>query len=118
MWTVEVEKAGEYDVWLDWACADESAGNAYVLEGGKEPLRGKVKATGGWDKYRQEKVGTVTLAAGTQRLTLRPDGELRRALMDLRRFGWWHRGRSQAIHQPVDIGETSASSSHKECLSH
>jgi putative membrane-bound dehydrogenase-like protein len=83
-WTVEVEKAGEYDVWLDWACADESAGNAYVLEGGKEPLRGKVKATGGWDKYRQEKVGTVTLAAGTQRLTVRPDGELRRALMDLR----------------------------------
>jgi hypothetical protein len=83
-WTVEVEKAGAYDVWLDWACADESAGNSYVLEGGKEPLRGKVKATGGWDKYRQEKVGTVTLAAGTQRLTLRPDGELRQALMDLR----------------------------------
>jgi putative membrane-bound dehydrogenase-like protein len=83
-WAVEVEKASDYDVWLDWACADESAGNAYVLEGGKEPLRGKVKATGGWDKYRQEKVGTVTLAAGTVRLTLRPDGELRRALMDLR----------------------------------
>ncbi|HEX5271387.1 MAG TPA: PVC-type heme-binding CxxCH protein, partial [Gemmataceae bacterium] len=83
-WTVEVEKAGEYDVWLDWACADESAGNAYVLDGGKEPLRGKVKATGGWDRYRQEKVGTVMLAAGTQRLALRPDGELRRALMDLR----------------------------------
>jgi putative membrane-bound dehydrogenase-like protein len=83
-WTVEVEKAGEYDVWLDWACADESAENAYVLDGGKEPLRGKVKATGGWDRYRQEKVGTVALAAGTQRLGLRPDGELRRALMDLR----------------------------------
>ena len=83
-WTVEVEKAGEHDVWLDWACADESAGNAYVLEGGKGPLRGKVKATGGWDKYRQEKVGMVTLAAGTQKLTLRPDGDLRRALMDLR----------------------------------
>jgi hypothetical protein len=83
-WTVEVEKAGEYDVWLDWACADESAGNAYMLEGGKARLRGKVKATGGWDKYKQEKIGTIMLAAGTQRLTLRPDGELRRALLDLR----------------------------------
>jgi putative membrane-bound dehydrogenase-like protein len=83
-WTVEVEKAGEYDVWLDWACADESAGNAYVLEGAKAPLRGKVKATGGWDKYRQEKVGTLTLTAGTLRLALWPDGDLQRALLDLR----------------------------------
>jgi putative heme-binding domain-containing protein len=83
-WAVEVERAGDYDVWLDWACADDSAGNAFVLEGGKAPLRGTVKATGGWDRYRQEKVGTVTLTAGTQRLTLRPDGELRRALLDLR----------------------------------
>jgi hypothetical protein len=83
-WTVEVEKAGEYDVWLDWACADAVAGNAFVLEGGKAALRGKVKATGGWDKYRQEKIGTVTLEAGTRRLTFRPDGDLRGALLDLR----------------------------------
>jgi putative membrane-bound dehydrogenase-like protein len=83
-WTVEVEKAGDYDVWLDWSCANDSAGNAYVLEGGKAALRGTVKGTGGWDKYRQAKVGTVTLAAGAQRLVLRPDGELRRALLDLR----------------------------------
>jgi putative membrane-bound dehydrogenase-like protein len=83
-WTVEVEKAGEYDVWLDWACADAVAGNAYVVEGGQAALRGKVKATGGWDKYRQEKIGTVTLEAGTRRLTFRPDGDLRGALLDLR----------------------------------
>ncbi len=84
-WNVRPEQAGEYDVYLDWACADASAGNAYVLEGARPLLRGKVAATGGWDHYRQEKVGTVTLEAGPQRLTLRPEGPaLRGALLDLR----------------------------------
>jgi putative membrane-bound dehydrogenase-like protein len=84
VWTVEVEKSGECDVWLEWACADDSAGNGYVIEGGESPLRGKVNATGGWDRYRQEKIGTVALTNGTIQLRLRPDGDLRRALLDLR----------------------------------
>ncbi len=84
-WTVELQKGGEFDVWLDWACDDHSANNPWVLEGAKAPLRGKAATTGGWDKYRQEKVGTVTLEAGRQRLTLRPDGvKPNGALMDLR----------------------------------
>jgi putative membrane-bound dehydrogenase-like protein len=85
-WSVQTEREGEYDVYLDWACADDSAGNAYVLEGGRPSvLRGKVAATGGWDRYRQEKIGSVTLAAGAQQLTFRPEGPaLRGALLDLR----------------------------------
>jgi hypothetical protein len=48
-------------------------------------LRGKVASTGGWDRYRREKIGTVALKAGEQRLTFRPDGPLARgALIDLR----------------------------------
>jgi putative membrane-bound dehydrogenase-like protein len=84
VWTVEVEKAGEYDVWLDWSCDNAVQGNAWVLEGGKAPVRGKVAGTGGWSRYRQEKVGTISLAAGTQRLTLSPEGAVRGALLDLR----------------------------------
>jgi putative heme-binding domain-containing protein len=83
-WAVQLDRPGEFDVWLDWACADDSAGNAYVLEGARPDVRGRVAATGGWDRYRQAKVGTVSLTAGRHRLTLRPDGEPRRALMDLR----------------------------------
>jgi putative heme-binding domain-containing protein len=84
-WGVQVERGGRYDVYLDYACADDSAGNAYVLEGTRPPLEGKVAGTGGWDKYRQEKVGTTTLEAGLQRLVLRPAGpKLNGALMDLR----------------------------------
>jgi putative heme-binding domain-containing protein len=85
VWTVLLDKEGEYDVWLDWACADGSAGNAFILEGVRPVLHGKVAATGGWDRYRQQKIGTVTLPVGRQRLTLRPaEGRLRGALLDLR----------------------------------
>src|SRR5262249_61304188 len=83
--TLHMAKAAVFDLWLDWACADASAGTAFVLEGGEPAVRGKVAGTGGWDKYRQQKVGTLTLEAGTQRLVLRPDGErLKGALLDLR----------------------------------
>jgi putative membrane-bound dehydrogenase-like protein len=84
-WSAQIEKEGRYEVWLDWACDDAAAGNAYVLEGSRPLVEGKVAATGGWDKYRQKKVGTVPLAAGLQRLVLRPSGPaLKGALMDLR----------------------------------
>ncbi|HLW63819.1 MAG TPA: PVC-type heme-binding CxxCH protein, partial [Gemmataceae bacterium] len=83
-WTIDVEKEGSFDVWLDFACANDVAGNAFALEGAKPELRGKVAGTGGWDKYQQQKIGTVRLAAGSQRLIFRPDGPLRGALLDLR----------------------------------
>jgi putative membrane-bound dehydrogenase-like protein len=95
IWTVEVERAGQYDVSLDYACSDESAGNTFILEGGAAPLRGKVSGTGGWDKYRQEKIGTLNLAAGRTRIILRPDGDqFQRALMDLRGVAFVPHGRA------------------------
>jgi putative heme-binding domain-containing protein len=84
VWTVELARGGEYDVYLDWACDDGVAGNPYVLEGARPALRGQVAGTGGWDRYRQQKIGTVTLSAGRQRLTFRPDRAPRGALLDLR----------------------------------
>jgi hypothetical protein len=32
VWTLQVDKPGSFDVYLDWACADASAGNDYVLD--------------------------------------------------------------------------------------
>jgi putative membrane-bound dehydrogenase-like protein len=85
IWTVELERDATFDVWLDWACDDGAAGNAYVLEGAAQPLKGKVPSTGGWDRYRREKIGPIALGAGRRRLKLRPDGaSLRGALLDLR----------------------------------
>ncbi|HEV2949898.1 MAG TPA: neutral/alkaline non-lysosomal ceramidase N-terminal domain-containing protein [Gemmataceae bacterium] len=85
VWTVQLEKAGRFEVVLDYACDDTSAGNRFILEGGQPSLRGQVVGTGGWDKYRQQKIGILSLAAGTQHLVLRPDaGSLKGALLDLR----------------------------------
>ena len=47
-------------------------------------LSDRVAGTGGWDRYRRVKVGTVALAAGPRALTVRPDGPPRGALLDLR----------------------------------
>jgi putative membrane-bound dehydrogenase-like protein len=84
LWTVEVEKEATFDVWLDYSCADAVAGNRFVLEGGKGPLRGAVSGTGGWDRYQQKKVGQVTLEAGVRQVVVRPEGMLKGALLDLR----------------------------------
>src|SRR5262249_49868817 len=85
VWTVELSESGRFDVWLDWACDDSVAGNRFVLAAAAEELRGTVVGTGGWDRYRQQKLGTLTLPAGMQCVSLRPDGTgVNGALMDLR----------------------------------
>ena len=85
VWTVDLPQSAAFDVWLDLACDNAVAGNTFVFEGGDPALHDDVRKTGGWDKYRQEKIGTIALPAGTHRLTLRPDGQrLNGALMDLR----------------------------------
>ncbi len=84
VWTVQVDKPATFDVWLDASCDDPSAGNVFVLDGGEQQLRGKMLGTGGWQFYQQRKLGSVTLPRGQVRLTLRPEGLVRGALMDLR----------------------------------
>jgi hypothetical protein len=84
-WTVEVPRTGRYAVWLDWACADSSAGKLFLLDAGANQLTGKVAGTGTWDTYQQAQVGEIVLAAGTQRLTFRAAKKLNAsALIDLR----------------------------------
>jgi hypothetical protein len=84
VWKVRTEKALTVDVYLDAACANDSAGNAFALGAGDAVLRGKVAGTGGWDRYTLTKLGTVNLPAGASRVTFRPDGAVRGALIDLR----------------------------------
>ncbi|MFO0901685.1 MAG: PVC-type heme-binding CxxCH protein [Pirellulales bacterium] len=85
-WNIKTPRDGRYDVYLEGACADESAGNAWRLEiDGDVRLKGRIAGTGGWNQFRRTKVGTVDLKAGPQRWIVRPDGPtLRGALVDLR----------------------------------
>jgi putative membrane-bound dehydrogenase-like protein len=84
VWRVRLEKSAAFDVYLDYACDAHSGGNAFALGGAEPTLRGKIATTGGWDQYRLAKIGTVKLPAGASRLTFRPEGPVRGALLDLR----------------------------------
>jgi hypothetical protein len=84
VWSVDVPRAGKYAVWLEWACPDNAAGNSYVLQAGLERLTGSVGSTGSWDRYRQAKVGEISLQTGRQQVVLRGAGKITRALMDLK----------------------------------
>ncbi|MBX9622486.1 MAG: c-type cytochrome [Gemmataceae bacterium] len=83
-WRVRLDKPTAFDVYLDHACANDSAGNALALDGADPPLRATVAGTGGWDRYALRKLGTVKVPAGVSRLTVRPDGPPRGAVLDLR----------------------------------
>jgi putative membrane-bound dehydrogenase-like protein len=84
VWTVAVPKTGRYEVWLDYACDNSAAGNTFVLQAGDAKLTGKVAGTRTWDEYKQMQVGTLALEAGDRQLTMRSDGQIKGALIDLR----------------------------------
>jgi hypothetical protein len=81
---VKLEKPAEFDVYLDYACAPDSAGNAFAIDGIEPTLKGKIAGTGGWDRYTLVKLGTVKVAAGAGKITFRPDAPVKGALLDLR----------------------------------
>ena len=84
VWSIDVPKAGTFAVWFDWSCANDSAGNSFMLETGLERLTGTVAGTGSWDSYRQAKVGEIVLQSGKQVLTMRGLGKIKGALIDLK----------------------------------
>jgi putative membrane-bound dehydrogenase-like protein len=84
VWTVAVPRAGRYEVWLDYACDNSAAGSNFLIEEGRAKLTGKVAGTRTWDVYRQVQVGTLLLEAGERTVTMRSDGKINGALIDLR----------------------------------
>ena len=85
VWRVRTDKSAKYDVYLDYACQNDSAGNYFAIDGMEPPLQGSVEGTGGWDKYRRQKIGTAALGAGNRSLVFRPAKPLVAwALIDLR----------------------------------
>jgi putative heme-binding domain-containing protein len=85
IWTVQVPKRGSYDVYLDWACDNGSAGNRFILEAPETSLTHEVADTGGWSHYLRVRIGRIKLEEGLQRIKVRPAGPaLHGALLDLR----------------------------------
>jgi putative membrane-bound dehydrogenase-like protein len=85
-WSFEVTEPGKYALWLDWACANDSAGNLLEINLGGQQIHYHVSGTGTWDDYAMKKIGDLELRAGLNRLEVRPAAAPRNALLDLRRI--------------------------------
>ena len=84
VWTVQAQRPGKYEVWLDYACDSANPGNSFLVQAGTTRLTGKIEATGSWDEYRRIKVGMIELPPGQERLTFRSAGPINGYLCDLR----------------------------------
>jgi mono/diheme cytochrome c family protein len=83
-WQVKVEKTGTYDVTVNLAADDKSAGDFYIVETEGSRTRGVVPDSGGYDHFKEQASGSITLRAGVNRVFLRPDGPLKQELADVR----------------------------------
>jgi len=86
VWTVELAKETNFSVWLDFACAPESAGNTLVIQCGREKISYKVQSTASWDVYQLQSIGQLRIPAGRHEIAVRPLGEVRNALIDLKQL--------------------------------
>jgi putative heme-binding domain-containing protein len=86
VWRFEVARPGKYAVWLDWACANDAAGNLLEIHLGSQRIEHQVGGTGTWDHFSWSKIGELDLPGRTNRLEVRPAAAPRNALLDLRRI--------------------------------
>ncbi len=85
-WDVDVQRAGRYDVILEWSAEGDVVGNPYIFEvkDGRK-ITGKVADTGSWEVFKTEKIGEIRLRKGQQRMVFRPDPKLKKGgMLDLR----------------------------------
>jgi len=86
VWSVDAPRAGRFEVWIDWSQIDEYADNpiAVEVEGSSSRLTSKLPSTGGWGRYQKKNFGEIELAAGRNRVRLRPNGPTATEVSDLR----------------------------------
>jgi hypothetical protein len=84
VWKLSGVTPGVYEVWFEWSCADDSAGNTFLFDAGDEELKGTIPSTGSWQKHKKQKFGTIDLPAGDFGVELRSEGEIKEALGDFR----------------------------------
>lgn len=60
-WLISVAKTGGYQVSLDYACQDDSAGSEFEVRIGSKTIQGKVTGTGSWKEFKTEVLGSIDL---------------------------------------------------------
>ncbi len=84
IWPISVPREGSYEVWINWACPEETAGNSILFRCGTNRLTARVESTGNWATYREAKIGTIHLPEGSQRFEIRASDSLNGFLLDLK----------------------------------
>jgi alpha-L-fucosidase len=83
-WTIEVQKAGNYQVEVTYACPPENAGSEFTVgaESGAK-ANATVQATGSWGTFKPFVLGELTLTAGRHTLAVRATRMPHGAVMNL-----------------------------------
>lgn len=84
VWTVDVPKSGNYEVWFDWAVPGDHPKNSFRLECENAVIEKIVPQTGSWDIYNQARLGTMALEAGQRNIVLSAEPPVKDSLLDLR----------------------------------
>ena len=70
-WDVEVELEGEYNAELVWSVSDDTAGNEFLLEAGKQKLTGTIDRSGSWEIFKSKNIGKIRLKPGKQKIVFK-----------------------------------------------
>ncbi|MFM2143616.1 MAG: hypothetical protein RLZZ476_2160 [Verrucomicrobiota bacterium] len=85
-WEFEVEKPGKFSVSVFYGCGGGNQGSEVEVKSGATALKFKTEDTGGFQKWREVKLGTVEIAeAGKTRLTVDPATKVKSAVLDVQK---------------------------------
>jgi len=82
-WPGACPKAGTYEVEVTYSCALH-AGGEFAIHAGSSIVRAKTQSTGDWQSFTTVKLGTLEVINDNTTLSLRPTGDIRHALMNLK----------------------------------
>jgi hypothetical protein len=83
-WTIETNRAGKFDIQLNWALNGSGNNNQMQLSIGQNQIINKVSSTGSWDKYESKHIATIQLEEGKQHVSIQALHPLNEFLMDLK----------------------------------
>jgi alpha-L-fucosidase len=84
-WEASVQKGGEFNVEITYACEPPSAGSEFAVAVLDKQLTGKVESTGGWSDFKTVSLGKLKLpGSGRYTITVKPKTKPGYAVMNLK----------------------------------
>ncbi len=84
-WHVRIDAPGPYDVLITYAAIPGWEDGRFVVQSGRQTIRGSVRSTSGWFAYRTERIGRLDLSGQVETIVrLFPERPLDHSLMYFR----------------------------------